>query len=102
MILQLQQRRRSIRTFLPRPIPESLVEEMLEVARLAPSGGNEQPWAFGVVRDRDLISGVAALSYGQDWIGEAPLLMVLCTRIVDDSRGARQIQIDRFPDHRRR
>ncbi|MBM4362008.1 MAG: nitroreductase [Deltaproteobacteria bacterium] len=36
--------RRSIRQFLPDPIPEATVRELLDAARWAPSGGNLQPW----------------------------------------------------------
>lgn len=36
--------RTSIREFLDRPVPESVVREILEIARFAPSGGNLQPW----------------------------------------------------------
>ncbi len=37
--------RRSIRAFLPTPVPRSTVEEILAVAARAPSGTNTQPWA---------------------------------------------------------
>jgi nitroreductase len=37
-------RRISTREFLPQPLPEALLREILEVARWAPSGGNLQPW----------------------------------------------------------
>ena len=43
------QRRISTRAFLPTPVPESLVREILDVARWAPSGGNLQPWKVIVV-----------------------------------------------------
>jgi nitroreductase len=36
--------RRSIRAFLPTPVPRSTVEEILAVASRAPSGTNIQPW----------------------------------------------------------
>jgi nitroreductase len=36
--------RTSIREFLPTPLPESTIREILDVARWAPSGGNLQPW----------------------------------------------------------
>ena len=42
-------RRRSTRAFLDRPVAESLVREILDVARRAPSGGNMQPWRVWVV-----------------------------------------------------
>jgi nitroreductase len=37
-------KRISAREFLPRPLAKQLVQEILEVARWAPSGGNLQPW----------------------------------------------------------
>ena len=35
--------RRSVRAFLPTPVPEATVREILEVAARAPSGTNTQP-----------------------------------------------------------
>ncbi|NWK96268.1 nitroreductase family protein [Sphingobium lactosutens] len=45
------QRRRSIRAFLPTPVPQATIVEILELARRAPSGGNLQPWRIDVVSD---------------------------------------------------
>jgi nitroreductase len=36
--------RRSVRRFLPTPVPREVVEELLELAARAPSGTNVQPW----------------------------------------------------------
>ncbi len=36
--------RRSIRAFLPAPVPRATIERILEVASRAPSGTNTQPW----------------------------------------------------------
>ena len=36
--------RRSIRAFLPDPVPEATIREILDVASWAPSGTNMQPW----------------------------------------------------------
>ncbi|MCK9687213.1 nitroreductase [Scleromatobacter humisilvae] len=41
--------RRSIRAFLPTPIPEATIREILEVATRAPSGTNIQPWKVHVL-----------------------------------------------------
>jgi nitroreductase len=41
--------RYSVRAFLDKPVERSLVEEMLAVARRAPSGGNLQPWHVDVL-----------------------------------------------------
>ncbi|HEX9964254.1 MAG TPA: nitroreductase [Allosphingosinicella sp.] len=41
--------RRSVRGFLPRPVSREAVEELLEIAARAPSGGNLQPWQVDVL-----------------------------------------------------
>ncbi len=44
-------RRRTVRQFSPRTIPEGVVEACLRSAGTAPSGANRQPWHFVVVTD---------------------------------------------------
>lgn len=48
--------RRSVRAFLPKPVPKETVEHLLDVARRAPSGTNTQPWRVrvlsGAAKDR--------------------------------------------------
>ncbi len=46
--------RRSIRKFSNIPVPEDLVENVLDAGRWAPSGLNNQPWRFAVIRDRGI------------------------------------------------
>ncbi|WP_430386756.1 nitroreductase [Blastomonas fulva] len=41
--------RRSIRGYLPKPVPKALVEEVIAMAMRAPSSLNTQPWNFTVV-----------------------------------------------------
>lgn len=45
------QRRRTVRQFSDRPVPQEIIEECLLVAGTAPSGANLQPWQFVVVSD---------------------------------------------------
>jgi nitroreductase len=71
---------------------------MLEAGRLSPCSGNEQAWRFGVITDRSAIARVAEAAYQQKWIASAPLLIVLCTRKVQDDIGGRDIQVQRFPE----
>ena len=61
MIAELLKRRVSVRRFQNRPVPENVIQEMLEAARLSPSGGNEQPWMFGVITDCGLIEQIAKI-----------------------------------------
>lgn len=48
---QLLRWRRDVRRFRTDPIPDALVEELLDLACLAPSVGNAQPWRFVSVDD---------------------------------------------------
>ncbi|MFC1977424.1 nitroreductase [Chloroflexota bacterium] len=48
-IIEAIRTRRSIRAFKPDPIPKAILEELLDVCRWAPSGGNTQPWHFAVL-----------------------------------------------------
>jgi nitroreductase len=42
---------RACRSFRPEPVPDEVVEQLLEAATHAPSAENRQPWVFVVVRD---------------------------------------------------
>jgi nitroreductase len=53
--------RSSCRAFLPTPVAKDVVEEILEVARFAPSGVNSQPWRVAVVSGDTLARIYAAL-----------------------------------------
>lgn len=44
-------KRRSVRHFSERPVPYELIENAIRAASSAPSGANQQPWRFVVVRD---------------------------------------------------
>lgn len=46
--------RRSIRAFLPTPVPRATVEAILSVAARAPSGTNTQPWQVYVLTGKSL------------------------------------------------
>jgi nitroreductase len=91
--------RTSIRKFQDTPVPQSVLEDMLEAGRLSPSGGNEQPWHFNVITDTGLIAQIAQIAHQQIWMARAPLLIVLCTVFVDASRGGREIQMQRYPEY---
>jgi nitroreductase len=51
VFLQLMSRRRTVRDFSPRELPQGVLENALKAAGSAPSGANMQPWHFVVVQD---------------------------------------------------
>ncbi|HUE97932.1 MAG TPA: nitroreductase family protein [Anaerolineales bacterium] len=97
MITTLLKQRVSVRSFQNKPVPEEVIQDLLEAARLSPSGGNKQPWLFGVITDCALIKQVSKLAHGQKWTASAPLIIVLCTVCVNDEHGGRDIQKHRYP-----
>ena len=50
--------RRSIRTYLDRPVPEDLIQKLLATAMQAPSARNQQPWQFVVIDDRAILAKI--------------------------------------------
>ena len=66
----LARARHSVRAFLPRPVPEALLERLLTTARLAPSGANLQPGRFWAVQGAARERLVAALC--QAWRDHVP------------------------------
>jgi coenzyme F420-0:L-glutamate ligase / coenzyme F420-1:gamma-L-glutamate ligase len=62
--LELLHARRSVRKFLPDPVPEDAVGRILAAAHAAPSAHNSRPWRFAVVREaparRSLAEAMAA------------------------------------------
>mgnify|MGYP006296892537 FL=1 len=74
--------RRSIRQYTPDPVPDELLEQVLEAGRWAPSASNRQPWRFIVIRDPEIRAAVAehAAYYFIRWahVEEAPVIIALC------------------------
>ncbi len=51
---------RAIRRFDPRPVPDEVLERIVEAAVRAPSGSNSQGWGFLLVRESELKAQLAA------------------------------------------
>lgn len=48
--------KRAVRTFKDEPLPDEVVERILNAGRLSGSAKNMQPWQFVAVRNRDTLS----------------------------------------------
>jgi nitroreductase len=80
-------KRRSARSFLPDPIPNEIIRDLIEAARLAPSGGNGQSWFFGVVEDDAIKKELAKAAGEQSWIATAPVIIACCSKLEEDMAG---------------
>ncbi|HVN71599.1 MAG TPA: nitroreductase family protein [Desulfomonilia bacterium] len=61
-MLDLIKTRRSIRAYSDKEVGDDLLDKVLEAARWAPSGMNNQPWRFAVIRDTKLKGMVSGLT----------------------------------------
>ena len=81
-LMELIQKRRSVRRYAAGPIAKEDILKCLEAARLAPSGCNSQPWHFIVIDEPELRKRVAerifsgAYSMNQ-FAKEAPVLVAV-------------------------
>jgi len=65
------EKRRSIRKFKPEPVAKEDLKKILEAGRLAPSGGNRQPWYFIVVKDLETKKALSLAANNQIFIADA-------------------------------
>ena len=80
-IVDCIERRMSIRVFTQDPVEESIVDEALRLANLAPSAGNLQARDFIVVRDVGTKRALMEAAYKQDFIRSAPVVLVFCANL---------------------
>src|SRR5438045_6621518 len=62
-----------IRQYSADPVPDDVVDRLLELARWTGSAKNSQPWRFIVVRDKDRLRKLGALRPPINWLASAPL-----------------------------
>ena len=76
-IADIVKSRRSIRKYFNKPVPKEIVDKLIEAAKWAPSGMNEQPWGFIVVQDKLLIKELSdrSIPYISKVIEENPKLI---------------------------
>ncbi len=82
--------RRSIRKYKQETVSEQIINELLEAARLAPSGTNHQPWRFIVVRDQKVKLQIQAVAFNQKFLSEAPVLLVCCADLMTYAKNTRK------------
>jgi nitroreductase len=78
-ILGTVKRRRSIRDFQKKSIPEELIQKLMDALIWAPSAGNLQARRFYFVKNERIRKTIAAAALNQNFIAEAPLVIVGCT-----------------------
>ena len=64
---------RQARQYAPDPVPDDVIDTLLEVARWTGSSRNSQPWHFIVITDKEQLRRISQLRTPINWVAEAPL-----------------------------
>lgn len=75
--VDLVARRYSVRAYKNDPVPDALLEQVLEAARLAPTAANRQPVRLIVVRTAGREDELRRI-YSREWFVQAPLVICAC------------------------
>ncbi len=84
---------RAVRRLRPDPIPDAVLERILQAAAWAPSGGNVQPWRIVVVRSPELKTAVGDL-YRPQWASYGTNARAGLEQLVGDARAKRERMLD--------
>lgn len=68
---------RAVRQFLPDPVPQTVVDDLLKIARWSGSARNTQPWEFMLVRDRAMLQQLGNAEGHAQHVAGAPLALIL-------------------------
>ena len=69
-------KRRSIRKYKDKKIPQSDIKLILEAARHAPVPYDHATWRLVLISDKELIKKITSISGGQNWVNESALIIV--------------------------
>jgi len=70
--------RKSVRKYKSDPIPDEVLNRILEAGRIAPSAKNIQPWHFIVIKDPVIKERIAEASRGQLFMADADVILCGC------------------------
>lgn len=78
--IQALKTRRSIREYKQEAVPQDVLKQLIDCARLAASARNEQPWEFIVVLDKGIKKQISDLAPNGPFVKDAPALIAVFCR----------------------
>ncbi len=73
---ELIKSRYSVREYHENKVDHTLLKEVVNAGRLAPSAANRQPWRFVVIDDDELLQQIRP-AYPREWFNKAPDLIII-------------------------
>jgi nitroreductase len=80
------EKRASYRSYNDKKVAWEDLVAILNAARLAPSSGNLQNWSFIIIQKPELKEEIAKSALNQNWMIQAPVLIVVCSRLENIKR----------------
>ncbi len=74
-LFDILMRRRSIRAYKNKEIPEDVLNKIMEAARLAQSAINRQPWRFILIKEPQHKNKIAEFCKGKMWVADASVII---------------------------
>jgi nitroreductase len=68
---------RQARQYRPDPVPDDVLNQLLEIARWTGSSRNTQPWRFIVITDKEKLRQISQLRQPIAWVADAPLAIAI-------------------------
>jgi len=91
-MLQKIKNRRSIRKFTPEPIDDAVLNLIIEMGMWAPSGLNNQPWKFAVVKNSDCLERLSRQTVYSPVIKKAPVCIAVFLDTAESYHREKDIQ----------
>ncbi|MFW6061936.1 MAG: nitroreductase family protein [Planctomycetota bacterium] len=70
--------RRSIRKYTDKPVDDEVIRNILELTMTAPSAGDQRPWHFIVIRDREKLEALSHEHPYASMAKHAPVAILVC------------------------
>ncbi len=88
-------KRRDIRSYLKKDVPDDVIRKIIEAGRLAPSAMNLQPWHFIVIKNKETLKELGKFCLSGRFIVDASFAIVVITEPSNkwhEIDGARAVQ----------
>jgi nitroreductase len=70
--------RYSIRKYTDKIIPKKTIYELIELGMNAPSAGNEKPWYFIIIDDKNILNSITNFHNHSDMLKDASAAILVC------------------------
>ena len=97
-VLECVRTRIETREFKSDPVPEAVLQKIIEAGRWSPSQRNRQPWHFIVVQERETLKQLGAMAPSGPYLADAPLAIAVVTDgarapLIDGTRAISSMQL---------